>query len=82
MAEEMHGRMNTENVDLSVLQNNFNNGQGFDGEGLDDSGKNLDSKTAMYDSVANRVFDDYMNDFANNVSPNFSQTALVEQLEH
>ena len=25
-------------VDLSVLQNNFNNGQGFDGEGLDDSG--------------------------------------------
>ena len=62
------------NADLTNLNNMYANGQGFSDQSLNESGKQLRSKTAGYQSATNKAhiqmsFDGWLEDFANNVSP-------------
>jgi len=70
--------LNTENSTQTALAAMFNDGTGFDGAGLDASGKKLGNKTSAYGSATVKgQFDDMITDFATNVVPNWNVEAVA-----
>ena len=78
MADELMSALNTENSTQTALAAMFNDGTGFDGAGLDASGKKLGNKTSAYGSATVKgQFDDMITDFATNVVPNWNVEAVA-----
>ncbi len=78
MAEELMNALNSESSTKDLLNQMFNDGTGFSNDILNTSGKNIAGKTAI-SSVASATvkiqFDNFINEFVDDVIPNFSNTA-------
>jgi hypothetical protein len=82
MAEEILTILNGGTADLASLNAMYADGTGFTGAGLDESDKQLRSKTAGYQTATVKVyvraqFDDMLADYVNNVVPNLGQSAAA-----
>ena len=80
MADEIHVALNNKDKSKAQILEMFNNGKGFTGSGLDDSGKKVGSKTAsgcLHGVMATTKsrFTTMIEDYADNVVPAWSATA-------
>ena len=80
MADEIYSALNTNTFTKAQLLEMFNDGKGFAGQGLDDSGKKVGSKTAAGCNhgalaVTKARYTDMLVDFADNVIPAWAGTA-------
>ena len=80
MADEIHVALNGKDKTKAQILEMFNNGKGFTGSGLDDSGKKVGSKTAsgcLHGVMATTKsrFTTMIEDYADNVIPAWSATA-------
>ena len=80
MADEIYSALNANSKSKAQILEMFNDGKGFTGDGLDDSGKKVGSKTAsgcLHGVMATTKsrFTTMIEDYADNVIPAWSATA-------
>tara|TARA_B100000767_G_C19731645_1_gene521990 strand:- start:481 stop:1623 length:1143 start_codon:yes stop_codon:yes gene_type:complete len=78
MASELYSGMKSASSTKEVLNNMFNNGEGFSDATLNGTGKKVGSKTfssSVASSTVKPMFDSMITDFTTNVIPNWSTDA-------